>query len=72
MMCDAADDKEGFAEASHKLTRRKEAYSDYCKYARLHERKDRTQVYGFDKSISSKATWANKKAKLTAENGTSN
>ena len=62
MMCDAAGDKEGFAKASQKLARRKEAYSNYCKSSGLPQRKDRTQVYGFDKSISSKATWANKKS----------
>ena len=72
MMCDAAGDKDGFAKASQKLARRKERYSDYCKSAGLPQRKDRTQVYGFDKSVSGKVTWANKKAKLTAESGTSN
>ncbi len=69
MMCDAAGDKEGFAKASEKLARRKEAYSDYCKSAGLHQRKDRTQVYGFDKSVSGKVTWANRKAKITADKG---
>lgn len=64
MMCDAAGDKEGFAKASQKLARKKEAYSNYCKSAKLPQRKDRTQVYGFDKSVSGKATWANRKAQL--------
>lgn len=64
MMCDAAGNKDGFAKASQKLSRRKEAYSDYCKSAGLYQRKDRTQVYGFDKSVSGKVTWANKKATL--------
>lgn len=69
MMCDAAGDKEGFAKASQKLARRKESYSDYCKSAGLPQRKDRTQVYGFDKSVSGKVTWANKKAKIAADKG---
>ena len=69
MMQDAAKNEEGFVKASQKLARRKEAYSDYCKSAGLRKDNKRTQVYGFDKSISSKATWANKKAKLTAEKG---
>lgn len=69
MMCDAAGDKEGFAKASQKLARRKEAYSNYCKSAGLHQRKDRTQVYGFDKSVSGKVAWTNRKAKLAADNG---
>lgn len=64
MMCDAAGDKEGFTKASQKLTRCRETYSNYCKSAGLPQRKDRTQVYGFDKSISSKATWASRKAQL--------
>lgn len=64
MMQDAAKDEEGFVKASQKLARRKEAYSDYCKSAGLRKDNKRTQVYGFDKSISSKATWANRKAKI--------
>lgn len=72
MMCKADGDDEGFSKAAQKLARRRKAYNDYCKATGLPKDNTRTQVYGFDKSISAKATWANKKAKLTAENGTSN
>lgn len=66
MMQKAANDDEGFTKASQKLARRREAYNAYCKAQGLPKELDRTQVYGFDRSISAKATWANKKAKLAA------
>ena len=69
MMQKAANDDEGFTKASQKLARRREAYNAYCKAQGLPKELDRTQVYGFDRSISAKATWANKKAKIAADNG---
>lgn len=69
MMQKAANDDEGFTKASQKLARRREAYNAYCKAQGLPKELDRTQVYGFDRSISAKATWANKKAKLAADKG---
>lgn len=69
MMQKAANDDEGFTKASQKLARRREAYNAYCKAQGLPKELDRTQVFGFDRSMSAKATWANRKAKLAADKG---
>ena len=62
MMLDAAGDKEGYTKAAQRLKVRRERYKDYCKANGLGTQNERTQVYGFDRSQSSKATWAAKKA----------
>ena len=62
MMLDAAGDKEGYTKAAQKLKARRENYKDYCKANGLGTQPERTQVYGFDRSQSSKATWAAKEA----------
>ena len=62
MMLDAAGDKEGYTKAAQRLKVRRERYKDYCKANGLGTQNERTQVYGFDRSQSSKAVWAAKKA----------
>lgn len=62
MMLDAAGDKEGYTKAAQKLKARRENYKAYCKANDLGTQPERTQVYGFDRSQSSKATWAARKA----------
>ena len=62
MMLDAAGDKEGYTKAAQKLKTRRENYKAYCKANGLGTQNERTQVYGFDRSQSSKAVWAAKKA----------
>lgn len=61
MMLDAAGDKEGYTKAAQKLKTRRENYKAYCKQNGLGTQLERTQVYGFDRSQSSKATWAARK-----------
>ena len=61
MMLDAAGDKEGYTKAAQRLKVRRERYKDYCKANGLGTQNERTQVYGFDRSQSSKATWAARK-----------
>lgn len=56
MMLDAAGDSEGFEEASVRLKSKEAALKDYVgKHKDLHRRKDREQVVGFDKRVSSGA-----------------
>lgn len=62
MMLDAAGDKEGYTKAARQLKARREKYKAYCKQNGLGTQLERTQVYGFDRSQSSKATWAARKA----------
>ncbi|MCD7730274.1 MAG: phage minor capsid protein [Oscillospiraceae bacterium] len=61
MMLNETGDKEGFADASIRLKAKREQYASYCSQAGLTARSDRTQVYGFDKSVSAKAVWAERK-----------
>lgn len=56
MMLDEMGDKEGFAKASAKLKSRKKQCADYCRETGLGQHNDRTQVLGFDRSVSAKAT----------------
>ena len=62
MMFNETGDKEAFDKASVRLKAQKKKYSDYCKDTGLKQHNDRTQVYGFDRSVSSKAIWAERKA----------
>ncbi len=62
MMLNETGDKEGFAKASARLKNQRKQYADYCKDTGLKTHNDRTQVYGFDRSVSAKTTWAAKKA----------
>ncbi len=58
---DAMGDKEAFTTASIKLQRQKEFYKDFSNSANLRYQNDRHQLLGFDRSISQKSVWANKK-----------
>lgn len=70
-MLDAAGDKEGFANEAAKVKQRQAAYNAFCKETGRTKRLDRTQVFDYNKSVSSKATAAVKRAekakKLEAE-----
>ncbi len=61
MMYDETGDKEAFQKASVKLKQQKKAMNDYAKGNNLAVRNNRIQVYGYDRSVSGKAVWANKK-----------
>lgn len=58
---DAKGDKTAFTTTSVKLQRQKEFYKDFSKAADLPYQNDRHQVLKFDRSISQKSVWANKK-----------
>lgn len=58
----AAGDDDMFTAKSVLLRRQREEYDKFSKATGLLTQKERTQVYGFDKSISAKAAWAAKKA----------
>ncbi len=59
---DALGDKEAFTTASIKLQRQKEFYKDFSNTANLRYQHDRHQLLGFDRSISQKSVWAEKRA----------
>jgi hypothetical protein len=65
---DAAGNKEAFQQASVKVRQANANYKEFCKQTGRAPRPDRLQVYassentGYNRSISSKATWAAKKA----------
>nr|DAX85275.1 MAG TPA: minor capsid protein [Caudoviricetes sp.] len=61
MMLQEVGDTEGLQKASLRLRTQKEKYSAYCKETGLRQHNDRTQVYGYDRSRSSKTVWAEKK-----------
>lgn len=62
MMLQETGDTEGLQKASLRLRNQREKYSTYCKETGLKQHNDRTQVYGYDRSKSSKTVWAEKKA----------
>ena len=69
MMLQEVGDTEGLQKASLRLRTQKEKYSAYCKETGLRQHNDRTQVYGYDRSKSSKTVWAERKAKSGLDNG---
>lgn len=69
MMLQEVGDTEGLQKASLRLRNQKEKYSAYCKETGLKQHNDRTQVYGYDRSKSSKTVWAERKAKSGLDNG---
>lgn len=69
MMLQEVGDTEGLQKASLRLRTQKEKYSAYCKETGLRQHNDRTQVYGYDRSRSSKTVWAERKAKSGLDNG---
>ena len=66
---DAAGNKDAFNKAAAKVRQANANYKEFCKETGRTPRPDRLQVYtseqgtGYNRSISSKATWAAKKAK---------
>ena len=60
---DAIDDKDAFYKASLQLKNQKEAYKEFSRAANIRQKKDRTQVLGYDRSISQKSVWSIKKNK---------
>ena len=60
---DAIGDKDAFYKASLQLKNQKEAYEEFSKAAGIRQKKDRTQILGYDKSISQKSVWSIKKNK---------
>ena len=62
MMLQAAGDKEGYEKAALRLRTQREKYRVYSNEHGLSLHNDRTQVYGFDRSQSMKAVWAERKA----------
>lgn len=55
---DAAGDKDGFVLASQKVKQTQADYAAFCKQTGRTPRTDRLQVYGYNRSVSSKATAA--------------
>jgi hypothetical protein len=72
MMLQEVGDTEGLQKASLRLRNQKEKYSVYCKETGLKQHNDRTQVYGYDRSKSSKTVWAERKASGNALTNGSN
>jgi hypothetical protein len=59
---DASDDKEAFAAAAAKVKQKQIALKAYCQQSDLPYDSTRTQVYGYNQSISGKATQAVRRA----------
>ena len=72
MMLQEVDDTEGLQKASLRLRNQREKYRAYCKETGLKQHNDRTQVYGYDRSKSSKTVWAERKASGNALTNGSN
>ena len=68
MMLQETGDTEGLQKASLRLRNQREKYRAYCKETGLKQHNDRTQVYGYDRSKSSKTVWAERKAKSGLDN----
>ena len=58
---DAAGDREAFDQTALKVKAATVGYKEFCDGHGLTMRKDRTQVYGYNRSISSKAAWVARK-----------
>lgn len=54
--------KADFEKYSVKLKAQEASYKDFCRQTGLIEQSERLRVYEFNKSLSQKAVWANKKA----------
>ena len=72
MMLQETGDTEGLQKASLRLRNQREKYRAYCKETGLRQHNDRTQVYGYDRSKSSKTVWAERKASGNALTNGSN
>lgn len=62
MAYDAAGDDEMFTAKSVLLKRQKDAYHDFCRAAGIRPKPERTQQYGYGRSIAQTAVWAYNKA----------
>ena len=60
----ASGDDDMFTAKSIRLRRQKEEYANFSKSANLLTQNERTQVYGFDRSVAAKASWAVRKAAI--------
>ncbi len=58
MVYDAAGDEEAFAKMAAQVKRAQEAYKNYCREVGRTPRQNRTQVDGYDRSMSQRATQA--------------
>ena len=68
MLQHQAGNEEGFEKASIKLKEKEAALKKYVDgNPKLHRRKDREQVVGFDKSVSAKAVAVNKRVQKELE-----
>ncbi|MDO5714342.1 MAG: polymorphic toxin type 50 domain-containing protein [Tissierellia bacterium] len=67
IMYDAVGDKEQFTIESVKLQRLRKEYKKFTKASKLKSQVYRSQAAGYNKSISSKQVWANKKAEKEAK-----
>ena len=71
----ASGDDDMFTAKSIRLRRQKEEYANFSKSAGMLTQNERAQVYGFDRSVAAKASWAVRKANsgngLTSGGGSS-
>ena len=65
----ASGDDDMFTAKSIRLRRQKEEYANFSKSAGMLTQNERTQVYGFDRSVAAKASWAVRKADKVLDNG---
>lgn len=64
-MFDAAGDKEEFARYAQRVKVARAQYLEFCDKYNLPKRLDRTQVFGYNRSVSSKANWAARQSQTT-------
>lgn len=65
----ASGDDDMFTAKSIRLRRQKEEYVNFSKSAGMLTQNERAQVYGFDRSVAAKASWAVRKADKVLDNG---
>ena len=65
----ASGDDDMFTAKSIRLRRQKEEYASFSKSAGMLTQSERAQVYGFDRSVAAKASWAVRKANKALDNG---
>lgn len=65
----ASGDDDMFTAKSIRLRRQKEEYANFSKSAGMLTQNERAQVYGFDRSVAAKASWAVRKADKALDNG---
>lgn len=69
MAAQASGDDDMFTAKSIRLRRQKEEYANFSKSAGMLTQNERAQVYGFDRSVAAKASWAVRKANKALDNG---